>query len=81
MGGHAMQSASTGRFVRRCLQQMPMENFTMTHAVPSFDFYDDGLVHSHDWSRSTPPGVHHAEGRRGPQASHSHEDVVQHEVR
>jgi hypothetical protein len=37
----------------------------MTYAAPSFDFYDDGLVHSHDWSRNTPPGTHHAEGRRG----------------
>jgi hypothetical protein len=35
----------------------------MTYAAPSFDFYDDGLVHSHDWSRNTPPGIHHAEGR------------------
>jgi hypothetical protein len=31
----------------------------MTYAAPSFDFYDDGLVHSHDWSRNTPaaPGA------------------------
>ena len=32
----------------------------MTHSAPT-DFYDDGLVHSHDWSRSTPPGAHHSE--------------------
>ena len=31
----------------------------MTYAAPSFDFYDDGLVHAHDWSRSTPPGQRH----------------------
>lgn len=36
----------------------------MTYAAPSFDSYDDGLVHSHDWSRATRPGSHHAEGRR-----------------
>ena len=39
----------------------------MTYAAPTADFYDDGLVHSHDWSRSTPPGTHHAEGRRAGQ--------------
>ena len=32
----------------------------MTHSAPT-DFYDDGLVHSHDWSRSTPPGGQHTE--------------------
>jgi hypothetical protein len=54
----------------------------MTYAAPSFDFYDDGLVHSHDWSRNTPPGVHHAEGRRAPQAGRTgreHDDAVTHE--
>ena len=25
----------------------------MTFAAPTSDFYDDGLVHSHDWSRTT----------------------------
>ena len=53
----------------------------MTHAAPSFDFYDDGLVHSHDWSRNTPPGVHHAEGKRGQAASHSHDEAGQHDPR
>jgi hypothetical protein len=36
----------------------------MTYAAPTCDFFDDGLVHSHDWARATPPGSHHAEGRR-----------------
>ena len=33
----------------------------MTHMAPTFDLYDDGLVHSHDWSRNTPPGGHHTD--------------------
>jgi hypothetical protein len=41
----------------------------MTYAAPTFDFYDDGLVHSHDWSRNTPPGSHHADSRRAPQST------------
>jgi hypothetical protein len=48
----------------------------MTYAAPSFDFYDDGLVHSHEWSRSTPPGQHHKEaghGRTGHGAKSAHE--------
>ncbi len=53
----------------------------MTHAAPSYDFYDDGLVHSHDWSRSTPPGAHHADARRGQPASHPREDVASHDPR
>jgi hypothetical protein len=35
----------------------------MTYAAPTSDFYDDGLVHSHHWSRSTPPGEQHNESR------------------
>ena len=31
----------------------------MTFSAPTSDFFDDGLVHSHDWSRTTPPGQHH----------------------
>jgi hypothetical protein len=56
----------------------------MTYAAPSFDFYDDGLVHSHDWSRNTPPGTHHAEGRRMPQAprtSREHDEGASHDHR
>ena len=46
----------------------------MTYPAPSFDYYDDGLVHSHNWSRNTPPGTHHTEGRRSPQASRTSRD-------
>jgi hypothetical protein len=55
----------------------------MTYAAPSFDSYDDGLVHGHDWSRNTPPGVHHAEGRRAPQAGRAgrDHDEAQHDHR
>jgi hypothetical protein len=35
----------------------------MTHAAPTCDYYDDGLVHGHAWASSTPPGGHHTEGR------------------
>ena len=35
----------------------------MTYATPTSDFYDDGLVHSHHWSRSTPPGEKPSESR------------------
>ena len=52
----------------------------MTHTAPSFDFYDDGLVHSHDWSRSTPPGVHHAEGR-AQQGASGRDDAAKRESR
>ena len=45
----------------------------MTYAAPSFDFYDDGLVHSHDWSRSTPPGRAPRESARSHATRHSHE--------
>ncbi len=44
----------------------------MTYAAPT-DFYDDGLVHSHDWSRNTPPGVHHAE--RHQSNGHEHDEL------
>ena len=30
----------------------------MTYSAPPADYYDDGLVHSHEWSRATPPGGH-----------------------
>lgn len=36
----------------------------MTYAAPSTDYYDDGLVHAHDWSRATPPGIAHVESRK-----------------
>lgn len=36
----------------------------MTFAAASCDFYDDGLVHAHDWARAIPPGAHHLESRR-----------------
>jgi hypothetical protein len=52
----------------------------MTYAAPSFDFYDDGLVHSHDWSRSTPPGQHHKEQPHGAK-SHEHDEARPHEHR
>jgi hypothetical protein len=53
----------------------------MTYAAPTTDHYDDGLVHSHDWARNTPPGTHHAEGRRAQQAGRDHEDGASHEHR
>ena len=28
----------------------------MEYTAPACDFYDDGLVHSHHWASSTPPG-------------------------
>lgn len=54
----------------------------MTYTAPSFDFYDDGLVHSHAWSRNTPPGGTHGEGASHAQAqphSHDHDDGLVHE--
>jgi hypothetical protein len=36
----------------------------VTFAATASDFYDDGLVHAHEWSRATPPGVHHLEDRQ-----------------
>jgi hypothetical protein len=56
----------------------------MTYAAPTADFYDDGLVHSHDWSRSTPPGSHHAEGRvrsQSARATHDHDEGLVHDHR
>jgi len=56
----------------------------MTYAAPSCDFYDDGLVHGHDWARATPPGAHHTEGRRGiqaPRATHEHDEGLVHDHR
>jgi len=54
----------------------------MTYAAPHADCYDDGLVHSHDWSTTaTPPGCHHKEGRRTQAASrtgHEHDDGLVH---
>ena len=37
------------------------EFLKMTYSAPSCDFYDDGLVHSHQWARNTPPGGKHNE--------------------
>ena len=54
----------------------------MTYAAPTFDFYDDGLVHSHDWASATPPGVHHTETRRTIVArarAHDHDDGLVHD--
>jgi len=61
-----------------------MELTTMTYAAPSFDYYDDGLVHSHEWARNTPPGTHHAEGRRNAQTARvaaDHDDGLVHDHR
>jgi hypothetical protein len=41
-------------------------------------------VHSHDWSRSTPPGSHHAEGRvrsQSARATHDHDEGLVHDHR
>jgi hypothetical protein len=46
----------------------------MTYNVASFDFFDDGLVHAHEWSRATPPGQSHTESRRSGPASRSDRD-------
>jgi hypothetical protein len=56
----------------------------MTFSAPSFDFYDDGLVHSHDWSRSTPPGGAHGEKTRAAQtksATFDHDEGLVHDHR
>jgi hypothetical protein len=60
-----------------------MEFTTMTYAAPSFDYYDDGLVHSHEWARNTPPGTHHAAARtaQAPRAAHDHDDGLVHDHR
>jgi hypothetical protein len=53
----------------------------MTYAAPTGD-YDDGLVHSHDWSRNTPPGGHpHEAGRAMSRKAHDHDDGLVHEHR
>ncbi len=54
----------------------------MTFSAPSHDFYDDGLVHSHDWARNTPPGGAHGDKSRGLQnqrATHDHDDGLVHD--
>jgi hypothetical protein len=55
----------------------------MTYSAPCFDFYDDGLVHSHDWSRNTPPGGTHGDKGRvaSSRASHDHDEGLVHEHR
>jgi hypothetical protein len=52
----------------------------MTYAAPSFDAYDDGLVHSHEWARNTPPGGKHGE-RSHQGASHDRDESSSHEHR
>ena len=44
----------------------------MTFSAPT-DYYDDGLVHAHAWSRTTPPGQHHKEGSHGSKPSSDHD--------
>jgi hypothetical protein len=56
----------------------------MTYTAPSFDYYDDGLVHGHDWARNTPPGSRAGESCRfGPPSTKSadHDDGLVHEHR
>ncbi len=56
----------------------------MTYAAPSCDFYDDGLVHSHQWARNTPPGGKHTDeraGAKGSHGSHDHDDGLVHDHR
>ena len=56
----------------------------MTYAAPSFDYYDDGLVHGHDWARSTPPGSPVSAQRRFGQPSRQaadHDEGLVHEHR
>lgn len=55
----------------------------MTFTAPSFDYYDDGLVHGHEWARSTPPGQSHQEvSRNHPSRHHAseHDDMKLHTV-
>ena len=52
----------------------------MTYAAPSSDLFDDGLVHSHQWARNTPPGGKHGDEARG-HAVHDHDDGLVHEHR
>ncbi len=52
----------------------------MTFSAPSFDCYDDGLVHSHDWSRNTPPGGAHNDMPGASRAkSYDHDDGLVHD--
>ncbi len=52
----------------------------MTFSAPSFDF-DDGLVHSHDWSRNTPPGGDHMAKASSARAkkTHDHDEGLVHD--
>jgi hypothetical protein len=61
-------------------QRNALEFATMTFSAPSFDF-DDGLVHSHNWSRNTPPGGDHREKASSARAknAHDHDDGLVHE--
>ncbi len=45
----------------------------MTYAAPTCDFYDDGLVHGHQWARNTPPGGKHGDDRNGHAAMPDHD--------
>jgi len=49
-----------------------MELSGMTYSAPSFDCYDDGLVHGHDWARNTPPGGKHGEYAPSQSQARSH---------
>ncbi len=55
----------------------------MTYSAQNFVFYDDGLVHSHDWARNTPPGGKHGEKTRATQNSrtHDHDEGLVHDHR
>jgi hypothetical protein len=56
----------------------------MTYFAPSYDFYDDGLVHSHDWARNTPPGGKHGDkshSQSHARPSHGHDEGLVHEHR
>jgi len=51
----------------------------MTYAAPHADSFDDGLVHSHDWSTAaTAPGCHHKDARRGTGAGHENDEGLVH---
>ncbi len=55
----------------------------MTFTAPDCDFYDDGLVHSHNWSRNTPPGGGHNDKRPSAPAksAHGHDEGLVHDHR
>jgi hypothetical protein len=63
------------------MQCNPSEFARMTFSAPSVDFYDDGLVHSHDWSRNTPPGGAHNDKTSGTRErkTHDHDDGLVHD--